>query len=120
MTVTSAEPASRVEMPVLGMHCAACATRIEGALKLTPGVSRASVNYATGRATVEYDPGATAPADLLGVVRDVGYDGVLPTAEDAGGGESAAEVAARDGDFRRTPGRVECWDGPCDFPGRRP
>ncbi len=89
-------------MPVLGMHCAACATRIEGALKLAPGVSRAAVNYATGRATVEYDPAATAPADLIGVVREVGYDAVLPTADDAGGGESAAEVAARDGDFRRT------------------
>ena len=86
-------------MPVLGMHCAACATRVEGALKLAPGVSRAAVNYATGRATVEYDPTTTAPADLLGVVREVGYDAVLPTPEDAG--ESAAE-AARDSDFRRT------------------
>ena len=99
MTVTTAEPASRVEMPVLGMHCAACASRIEGALKLAPGVSRAAVNYATGRATVDYDPAATAPADLIGVVREVGYDAVLPTPEDAG--DSAAE-AARDDDFRRT------------------
>jgi len=102
MPQTTFAPSRVVEMPVLGMHCAACASRIEGALKLAPGVSKAGVNYATGRATVTYDPDATSPEDLRGVVQEVGYDAVLPTAEDAGGGELPAEVAARDGDFRRT------------------
>jgi Cu+-exporting ATPase len=102
VTELSAGPAGRVEMPVIGMHCAACASRIEGALTLAPGVARAAVNYATGRATVEYDPAVTVPVRLLEIVRGVGYDAVLPTLEDAGGGELRAEVAARDDDFRRT------------------
>ena len=89
-------------VPVIGMHCAACASRIEGALKLAPGVARAAVNYATGRATVEYDPAATGPGRLVEVVRAVGYDAVVPTPADAGGGESRVEVAARDDDFQRT------------------
>jgi Cu+-exporting ATPase len=35
------------------MHCASCAGRIEGAISAVAGVSGASVNLATGRATVE-------------------------------------------------------------------
>lgn len=103
MTEPTTEPASRVDMPVVGMHCAACAVRIEGALKQSPGVSRAVVNFATGRATVEYDPSATAPGDLQQVVRGAGYDAVLPTpGEHHSGGVSDAEQAARDAEYART------------------
>ena len=103
MNRPNAEPASRVDMPVIGMHCAACAVRIEGALNTAPGVSRAAVNFATGRATVEYDPSTTAPRDLREVVRGTGYDAVLPSPDDRhSGGVSDAEQAARDADFART------------------
>ena len=100
MNAARTEPADRLDMPVVGMHCAACAVRIEGALAGSPGVSRAAVNFATGRATVEYDPAATAPGDLREVVRGAGYDAVLPQP----GGEHVgdAEQAARDEEFRRT------------------
>ena len=43
----------RAEFGVGGMTCAACVARVERALAAVPGVSRASVNLATGRATVE-------------------------------------------------------------------
>ena len=52
----SAAATARVDLPVSGMTCAACARSIEGALGGTPGVERASVNLATNTATVEYDP----------------------------------------------------------------
>ena len=65
MNRPNAETASRVDMPLIGMHCAACAVRIEGALNTAPGVSRAAVNFATGRATVEYNSAATSPNDLI-------------------------------------------------------
>ncbi|WP_149115716.1 heavy metal translocating P-type ATPase [Limnoglobus roseus] len=81
------------------MHCAACAGRIERALAAAPGVAKASVNFATGRATVEYDPSATVPTDLQGVVRAAGYDAALPTPENRG--PDAGEVA-RDAEYRRT------------------
>ena len=48
--------AARVDLPIIGMHCAGCAGRIEKALGTAAGVSRAAVNFATGRATVEYNP----------------------------------------------------------------
>ena len=49
------------ELPLLGMHCAACANRIEQTLKQAPA-SGANVNFATTRATVHYDPAQTNPS----------------------------------------------------------
>lgn len=65
--------AERVDLPITGMTCAACANRIEKSLNRTPGVRRAGVNFATSRATVEYDPAATGVRQLMDTVRDVGY-----------------------------------------------
>ncbi len=102
MSTATAETPSRVDLPVVGMHCAACAVRIEGALGQAPGVSKAAVNFATGRATVEYDPAATAPAALRDVVRGAGYDAVLPPAGHHAGGVSEAEEQAREAEYNRT------------------
>ena len=63
----------RVDLPITGMTCAACANRIERTLGKAPGVRRAGVNLATSRATVEYDPAATGVRQLIDVVRDTGY-----------------------------------------------
>jgi len=67
-----------VEMPLLGMHCAACAARIEKALAQTPGVTNAGVNFATARATVQFAPGAVTPESLRTVIQSEGYDAILP------------------------------------------
>lgn len=64
----------RIDLPITGMTCAACANRIEKSLNKTPGVRKAGVNYATGRATVEYDPEATGLQQLIDRVKDIGYD----------------------------------------------
>jgi heavy metal translocating P-type ATPase len=61
------------ELSLGGMHCAACATRIESALSDVPGVKSASVNFATTRAFVAYDPGAVAVDDLYAAVAGAGY-----------------------------------------------
>jgi Cu+-exporting ATPase len=63
----------RIDLPITGMTCAACARRIERKLSEAPGVHRASVNFATSRATVEYEPGTTGVRELIGAVREVGY-----------------------------------------------
>ena len=42
--------------PVMGMSCAACATRVVKTLNAQPGVCEETVNYAAATATVEYDP----------------------------------------------------------------
>src|SRR5688500_9150840 len=48
--------AGRIDLPITGMTCAACANRIERQLTRAPGVRSAGVNLATNRATVEFDP----------------------------------------------------------------
>ena len=45
----------RLTLPIEGMSCAACAVTVQGALGVVPGVTQASVNYATGKASVDYD-----------------------------------------------------------------
>ncbi|MET0624619.1 MAG: heavy metal translocating P-type ATPase [Pyrinomonadaceae bacterium] len=93
----------RVELPVSGMTCAACARRIELRLRKTEGVGDASVNFATGRATVEYDPARTDTRVLRGRVEEIGYRVTEPTpADEAGGfGGAEAERLAERRDLRR-------------------
>ncbi len=61
-TGSSPRPASvrsseeRLDLPVAGMHCAACVSAIERSVGKLDGVSRASVNFATERVSVDYDP----------------------------------------------------------------
>ena len=66
--------AERVDLPITGMTCAACANRIEKQLKKQPGVESCSVNFATSKATVNYDPEKTGISNLINTVKDVGYD----------------------------------------------
>jgi Cu+-exporting ATPase len=68
---------SHVELPVTGMTCASCAVRIERQLNKLNGVS-ASVNYAIGRATVDFDPVSVSPDDLISTIEATGYEASLP------------------------------------------
>ncbi|HEX8653152.1 MAG TPA: heavy metal translocating P-type ATPase [Pyrinomonadaceae bacterium] len=63
----------RVDLPITGMTCAACARRIERKLSKAAGVTSASVNFATSRATVEYKPESTGIRELIKTVKDMGY-----------------------------------------------
>jgi P-type Cu+ transporter len=69
-----------VDMPITGMTCASCANRIERRLNKLDGVS-ATVNYATEKASVEFDGASVAPDQLLEAVEAAGYRAELPSAE---------------------------------------
>src|ERR1035441_2599665 len=71
--------AERVDLPVSGMTCAACARAIERTLSATAGVERASVNLATNTATVEFDAARTGVGDFITAIEDLGYG--VPEAE---------------------------------------
>jgi len=71
-----------LDLPISGMTCAACANRIERKLNKLNGVN-ASVNYATEKASVDYDPGAVDPADLVGAVAAAGYSATLTSIDQA-------------------------------------
>ena len=66
----------RLELPIGGMTCASCAARVERKLNSLDGVT-ASVNYATEKAAVEYDPSRVTPGTLVDAVEQVGYSATL-------------------------------------------
>jgi Cu+-exporting ATPase len=70
----------RVSLPIDGMTCAGCAARVERELNGLEGVS-ASVNLATERAAVDYDPAQADPALLVRAVEAAGYRAELPAGE---------------------------------------
>ncbi len=62
---------------IKGMHCASCVTLLEGALNEVPGVSKATVNLATEKATVTYDPARVTDKHLGSAVSNVGYQALI-------------------------------------------
>lgn len=81
-----------VQLDIDGMTCASCANRIEKKLNKVGGVD-ASVNYATERATVEFDDSLTTD-DLIAVVEKAGYGARLPE-PDAPEHDEAAKLRPR-------------------------
>ena len=97
-TSTGAPPApdqtSKVVIPVTGMTCAACQSRVQRTLSRTPGVADASVNLMMGNATVAYDPGAVTPDTLVETIRATGYGAELPATQRTAFDEQAARDRA--------------------------
>ena len=75
---------TKVQLSISGMSCASCTGRVENALLAVPGVSDASVNFATQSAHVLYLSGSTDAATLAQVVTNAGYPAV-PTGDDGSG-----------------------------------
>jgi Cu+-exporting ATPase len=83
------------ELPVTGMTCANCAMTIERVLRTkVPGVVKASVNFASERAHVEYIPTITALDDIIQAIEKAGYGAIRP--EEALDAEDAEMAARRD------------------------
>ena len=62
-----------LHLPVEGMTCAGCVSTVSNALQDLPGVSEASVNLATGVATVSLGVSGVDESDLRLAVEAVGY-----------------------------------------------
>jgi Cu+-exporting ATPase len=63
----------QVELPIVEVICASCVQTIERSLRELPGVLRASVNFATGKAHVTYDPAKVTLRDMSQAIRKAGY-----------------------------------------------
>lgn len=86
----------RTELPITGMTCANCVATVERTLGRVDGVSAASVNFATERATVAFDPERTSVDALARAVEDAGYGVVRAQAgelDDAEAIEREREIA---------------------------
>ncbi|RZD74920.1 heavy metal translocating P-type ATPase [Streptomyces albidoflavus] len=100
----AASATTEVELSVGGMTCASCAARVEKKLNRMPGVT-ATVNYATEKAKVAYEPGEElGVADLIATVVRTGYTAEEirppepePVAEAPEGGPEASGTPADDG-----------------------
>jgi len=68
------EPFERIDLPIVGMTCASCAQTIQKSLSELKGVNKASVNFATSRATVSYDPRQAKVEDFISAIRKSGYE----------------------------------------------
>ncbi len=78
-TLTAPRKTAVIDLPVTGMTCAACATRIEKVLNRLPDV-KAGVNFATEKAHIEYPSDRMAPGELIDAIRKAGYDAREPAA----------------------------------------
>ncbi len=63
----------RLEIPIQGMSCAACAAKIQNFLRKLDGVTEASVNLMTGRAAMAVIQEKIRPADIIKGIQALGY-----------------------------------------------
>ena len=63
----------KIILPVTGMTCASCANTIEKGLSKVPGVSGVTVNFASEKASIDFDPTEVDSQAFLSVVSDAGY-----------------------------------------------
>lgn len=65
-----------VDLQLIGMYCAACATKIEKVVSKMPGVNQANVNFALETARVEFNPAEVSLSDIQQRVEKLGYQAV--------------------------------------------
>jgi P-type Cu+ transporter len=96
-----------LNLPIAGMTCASCVSRVERALAAVPGVASASVNLATEKAQLQVGPEATAQA-LAAAVERAGYAVTQASAAfDIGGMTCASCVSRVERALRAVPGVIE-------------
>ncbi len=84
------------QFQVAGMHCAACSGLIESTLTALPGVAAASVNPASARLALRWQPSQVALADVLAALQGAGY-------------RATPDVAAPARELRRRERRQALW-----------
>ncbi|MDZ7706754.1 MAG: heavy metal translocating P-type ATPase [Trueperaceae bacterium] len=86
---------STVQIGIEGMTCANCTARVERALRKAPGVAEVTVNLATERATIHYDPTLTSPTAMAERIDEAGYQPIVDEATLSIGGMTCANCSAR-------------------------
>ena len=62
-----------IRLAIDGLRCASCVWVAENVLQRTMGVEEATVSYATGRATLRWDPSKVRLGELAGRIAGLGY-----------------------------------------------
>ncbi|MCW8889385.1 MAG: heavy metal translocating P-type ATPase [Sedimenticola sp.] len=87
--------ATLLKLPVDGMTCAACSTRLERVLGKQPGVSRAVVNLASNSAVIEFDKRLLSSDDITAAINKAGFSVPSETYELLIGGMTCAACSGR-------------------------
>ncbi len=83
-----------IELDVTGMTCGSCVARVQSALGSAPGVSEATVNFATSRAAVDIVGSRTDAQQLIEVVERIGYGAKPVHAGEQSPADAVAEIEA--------------------------
>ncbi len=70
---SNSKKSEKAHIHITGMTCTTCAATIEKGLAETPGVKRANVNFASEKASVEYDPSKVGLAKIKNTISQLGY-----------------------------------------------
>ena len=66
--------AGQITLPIKGMNCAGCSSRIERTLNEVDGVVEANVNLAMERANIRFEASKLGASDLSQVIIDAGFE----------------------------------------------
>ena len=83
--------AAKIRLLVSQMHCASCVTKIESALKSTPGVISAAANLGTSAADIDYDPQKVDFGAIRSAIESSGHKILEPRPQDV---KAAVEAGA--------------------------
>jgi len=72
MNTSTSHHQQTLDLPIEGMTCAACATRLEKVLNRLPG-THATVNFASETAHIEYNPSAAPDDQLINSIKSAGF-----------------------------------------------
>ncbi|MEO3936862.1 cation-translocating P-type ATPase [Dermatophilaceae bacterium Soc4.6] len=68
------EGQARIRARIAGLHCSLCTGTIEKALGRMPGVQQVAVSLTHEQALIDYETAVITPEEILGTLRDIGYD----------------------------------------------
>ena len=89
-----------VRIPVSGMTCAACSSRVQRTLQKQPGVTDANVNLMMKTATVRFDPAVVTPDRLVQAIEATGYGARLASPDQSAFEEQEARDRAAALEYR--------------------
>ncbi|HUV75297.1 MAG TPA: heavy metal translocating P-type ATPase [Dehalococcoidales bacterium] len=92
---SDARKSERASIPITGMTCTTCAATIEKGLAETTGVEQARVNFASEKASIEYDPGKVSLAKIKDAISELGYGAATRKSIFPVGGMTCASCVAR-------------------------
>jgi len=80
---------TKVTLKIKGMNCASCAITIEKAIREKKGVVKANVNFASEKASLEFDSDKINLTDIQKIIKELDYSSEQETSGETGGDEHA-------------------------------